>query len=119
MRTCGRGGVAVGQLPRRQLVVGAVGVVLAGVFVALPGTAEAAPNVLKADRAVTRSCFAGQVAQGVAGVDKREFTSTVDGLVQARLKPTAGVEGDWDLAVFDKATGSVVAASAALRSREV
>jgi Zinc carboxypeptidase len=111
--------VAVGQLPRRQLVVGAVGVVLAGVFVALPGTAEAAPNVLKADRAVTRSCFAGQVAQGAAGVDKREFTSTVDGLVQARLKPTAGAEGDWDLAVFDKATGSVVAASAALRSREV
>jgi hypothetical protein len=111
--------MAVGQLPRRQLVVIAAGAVLAGVFVALPGTAAAAPNVLKADKAVPRSCFAGLLKAGTAGTDEREFTSTVDGLVQARLKPVAGAEGDWDIAVFDKTTGGVVAASAALRSREV
>jgi len=110
----------VGRLPRRQLVVLAAAVVLAGVFVTLPtGTAAAAQNVLHADRSVSRSCFASLLPAGAAGADRREFASTVDGLIQARLKPAAGAEGDWDVAVFDKATGGVVAASAALRSREV
>ena len=94
--------------------------VLAGVFVALPtGTAAAAQNILRADKSVPRSCFAGVLPKGTAGTDRREVTSTVDGLVQARLKATSGNEGDWDVAVFDKATGAVVAASAALRTREL
>ncbi|WP_072479434.1 M14 family zinc carboxypeptidase [Amycolatopsis australiensis] len=95
-------------------------VALAGAFVALPsGTAGAAQNILRADKSVPRSCFANVLPKGTAGSDSRELTSTVDGLVQARLKPAAGVEGDWDIAVFDKATGAVVAASAALRTHEL
>ncbi|MFD9890193.1 M14 family zinc carboxypeptidase [Amycolatopsis sp. NPDC059027] len=94
--------------------------VLAGAVVALPAaTAHAAENVVRADRSVPRSCFAAPVPKGTAGTDRRELTSTVDGLIQARLAPSPGPEGDWDLAVFDKATGAVVAASAALRTHEL
>jgi hypothetical protein len=109
----------VGNSPRR-LVMLASAVALAGTFVALPaGTAGAAQNILRADKSVTRSCFAKMLPKGTSGADRRELTSTVDGLVQARLKAVPGAEGDWDVAVFDKATGAVVAASAALRSHEL
>lgn len=92
----------------------------AGVVVGLTAsTATAADNVLRSNRAVQRACAASVLPPGAAGVDRREVTSTVDGVVQARLRPQGGQEGDWDLAVFDKATGKVVAASAALRSREL
>jgi hypothetical protein len=95
-------------------------VALAGTFVALPtGTAGAAQNILSADKSVPRSCFAKVLPKGTSGTDQRELTSTVDGLIQARLKPTQGAEGDWDIAVFDKATGGVVAASTALRTHEL
>jgi len=95
-------------------------VVLAGALVTLPsGSAVAAQNILHADRSVTRSCFAGVLPKFAPGADRRELTSTVDGLIQARLSPTPGAEGDWDVAVFDKATGAVVAASTALRSHEL
>ncbi|MFI5607970.1 M14 family zinc carboxypeptidase [Amycolatopsis sp. NPDC051903] len=104
---------------RRPLVLLAAAGVVAGAVVALPTSATAAQNVLHADRAVTRSCFAALQPQGAPGTDRRELASTVDGLVQARLTPGAGAEGDWDLAVFDKSTGALVAASAALRSHEL
>ncbi|QUF03853.1 peptidase M14 [Actinosynnema pretiosum subsp. pretiosum] len=81
--------------------------------------ATAQDRVLRADRAVTRACFDSPLPARTPGVDRREVTSGVDGLVQARLSPGTGAEGDWDLAVFDKATGAVVAASSALRSREL
>ena len=109
----------MGNSPRR-LVMLASAVALAGTFVALPsGTAGAAQNILRADKSVARSCFAKVLPKGTSGTDRRELTSTVDGLVQARLKPAQGAEGDWDVAVFDKATGAVVAASAALRTHEL
>ncbi|MFJ1767073.1 M14 family zinc carboxypeptidase [Amycolatopsis sp. NPDC088138] len=109
----------VGNSPRR-LVLLASSVALAATFVALPtGTAGAAQNILRADKSVARSCFAKLQPKGVAGTDRRDVTSTVDGLVQARLKATSANEGDWDIAVFDKATGAVVAASAALRTHEL
>jgi hypothetical protein len=50
-----------------------------------------------------------------ASVDRRAFTSTVTGILQARL--TGG--GDWDLAVFDADTGAVVAGSAGYRTNEL
>lgn len=109
----------MGNSPRR-LVLMASAVALAGAFLALPaGTAGAAQNILRADKSVARSCFAKVLPKGTSGTDRRELTSTVDGLVQARLKPTSGAEGDWDIAVFDKATGAIVAASAALRTHEL
>jgi len=99
-----------------SLAVGLTGAVVVGLT---SSTATAADNVLRANRAVPRACAAGLLPGGAPGVDQREVTSTVDGVVQARLRPQNGPEGDWDLAVFDKASRQVIAASAALRSREL
>jgi hypothetical protein len=95
---------------------------LAGLLIGGSATvnqAAAADNVVRADKSVARSCFASLLPQGTTGTDRRDVTATVDGLVQARLAPKPGSEGDWDLAVFDQATGKIVAASAALRSYEL
>ncbi|HEV2780860.1 MAG TPA: M14 family zinc carboxypeptidase [Actinophytocola sp.] len=101
---------------RTAAALGLTGAVVVGLA---SSTATAVDNTLRSDRAVPRSCTARLLPAGTPGVDQREFTSTVDGLIQARLRPQAGQEGDWDLAVFDKATGGIVAGSAALRSREL
>ncbi|QFZ18348.1 M14 family zinc carboxypeptidase [Saccharothrix syringae] len=101
---------------RAGVAVGVVGLALVGVAVP-PATAQ--DREVRADRSAFRACHASLLPAGTAGVDRREVTSEVDGLVQARLAPGNGREGDWDLAVFDKASGAVVAASAALRSREL
>jgi hypothetical protein len=103
---------------RRVVALTAAGGLLAGGSAAVD-QAAAADNVVRADKSVARSCFGSLLSKGSAGVDRREVTSTVDGLVQARLAPGPGAAGDWDLAVFDQATGKVVAASAALRSFEL
>ncbi|MDQ2585183.1 M14 family zinc carboxypeptidase [Saccharothrix yanglingensis] len=101
---------------RAGVATGVVGLALVGVTVP---AATAEDRVVRADQAVTRACHASLLPPGTAGVDRREVTSNVDGLVQARLAPGDGREGDWDVAVFDEADGAVVAASAALRSREL
>ena len=89
-----------------------------GVVIGLTSsTAAAADNILHANATSTRNCAAGLAPGGAA--DRREMTATVDGVVQARLRPQPGAEGDWDLAVYDKASGKLVAASSALRSREL
>ncbi|WP_436502246.1 M14 family zinc carboxypeptidase [Actinokineospora sp. HUAS TT18] len=105
-------------MPAWKLVgaVGLSGAVIAGLTAS---TAVAEDNVLRSDKDVARSCFEKLLPGGTKGTDRREVTSTVDGLIQARLAPRGGDAGDWDLAVFDKATGNVVAASAALRSAEL
>jgi hypothetical protein len=91
-----------------------------GVVIGLTSsTATAADNVLRSNRAVPRACAAALLPGGAPGADQREVTSTVDGVLQARLRPQSGPEGDWDLAVFDKVSGKVIAASAGLRSREL
>lgn len=101
---------------RAGITLGAAGLAIFGSTVP---SATAADNVLRADASSNRACHTAVQSRRAQGVDQREVTSTVDGLVQARLAPRDGAEGDWDVAVFDKATGSVVAASAALRSREL
>src|SRR5882724_2943870 len=103
-------------LVRSGIALGAAGLVIFGLTVP---AATAADNVLRADQSVARSCYSSVQPRRAGGVDQREVTSTVDGLIQARLAPQGGAEGDWDLAVFDKATGGVVAASSAFRSREL
>ncbi|WP_209641437.1 M14 family zinc carboxypeptidase [Kibdelosporangium banguiense] len=101
---------------RSAIAVGAAGLAIFGITVP---SATAADNVLRADQAVARACHASVLSRRASGADQRELTSTVDGLIQARLAPRDGAEGDWDVAVFDKATGKIVAASSALRSREL
>lgn len=103
--------------PNRRMAVLALALVFAAAFVVSPvRRAVAAASILHAETSTARACFGGLLPEGA---DRRELTSTVDGLVQARLVPVGGAEGDWDLAVFDKSTGAVVSASAALRSREL
>ncbi|ONI71293.1 peptidase M14 [Actinosynnema sp. ALI-1.44] len=84
-----------------------------------PPVAVAEQRVLRADQAVARPCHAALLAGGTPGTDRREVRSTVDGLVHARLREREGPGGDWDVAVFAKADGRVVAASSALRSQEL
>jgi hypothetical protein len=116
-------GLNVGRSPKvrrvRRIIAAAaiVGLLFGGSTAVNP--AAAADNVVHADSTVARSCFASLLPRSAVGIDRREVTATVDGLVQARLAPGSGPEGDWDLAVFDQASGNVVAASAALRSYEL
>jgi hypothetical protein len=74
----------------------------------------AAPDLLTADRASASSCFTG-LAPDAASTDTRELVADVTGAVRARL---AGA-GDWDLAVYDTATGEVVAGAAGFRTNEL
>ncbi|RLK61636.1 M14 family zinc carboxypeptidase [Actinokineospora cianjurensis] len=99
--------------------VGLSGAVVFGLTAATATTAAAADNVLRSDADVARSCFERLLPTGTRGTAHREVTSSVTGLVQARLTAHGSGTGDWDLAVFDKKTGAVVAASAALRSAEL
>ncbi|MEV4316588.1 M14 family zinc carboxypeptidase [Actinocrispum sp. NPDC049592] len=101
---------------RSGIALGAAGLVVFGLT---SPSATAEDNVMRADQSVARACYSSVQPRRAQGVDAREVTSTVDGLVQARLSPRGGGEGDWDVAVFDKATGGVVAASSAFRSHEL
>ena len=56
-------------------------------------------------------------ATGATGVATRSWTAPDDGFVAARLHGTRG--SDWDLALFDAATGRKLDASLALRSNEL
>ncbi|HUR73939.1 MAG TPA: M14 family zinc carboxypeptidase, partial [Sporichthya sp.] len=86
---------------------------LAGQLAVRPARA-AADDVLNAARATASSCFSG-LTPDAAHTDAREFVAYVTGTVQARL---AG-DGDWDLAVYDAATGDVVAGAAGFRTNEL
>jgi hypothetical protein len=88
------------------------------VVLALAGTAGAAPAqaaTIAAPAAVDRSCTAKALTAGAGYVQQTVAAPSV-GTVTARLD---GAGGDWDLAVFDKATGRLVAGSAYRGSREV
>jgi hypothetical protein len=76
----------------------------------LPGTAAAdlIDTTVTSSDAQKRSCIA-RPAEG-AGVVQRTVTASANGLVRARLSGQGS--GDWDLAVFDKASGERVAGSA-------
>ena len=79
----------------------------------------AAAEVLSADlsvaEALQRSCIAGPLPAG-AGHAQRSITAPDAGWVTARLDAAAG---DWDLAVFDDASGKRVAGSAFFGANEV
>ncbi|WP_189213303.1 M14 family zinc carboxypeptidase [Actinokineospora fastidiosa] len=92
------------------------GAVLAG-LASPPATAD--DGVLRADQAIARECAAEPLPDGAPGTAHRAVTAGAGGLVQVRLAPDGPGVGDWDVAVFDRATGELVAASAALRSVEL
>jgi Zinc carboxypeptidase len=90
-----------------SLAIGAAGGAL------LASSAQAA--TIAAPTAVDRSCTAKLLTSGAGYVQQTVAAPSV-GTVTARLD---GGAGDWDLAVFDKVTGRLVAGSAYRGSREV
>jgi murein tripeptide amidase MpaA len=88
---------------------------VAGGLLVGPPAVEADPQpTFGASKAVARNCFAKPDTKA-PGVDSRAVESTVDGLVRVRLDGG----GDWDVAVFDSATGRAVAASSGFKSSEL
>src|SRR5687767_14117286 len=76
---------------RTIIALGVSGIVVAGLTSA---TATAQDNTLRSDQAVARSCFAKPLTKRDRGVALHQVTSTVDGLVQARLRPHGNGSGD-------------------------
>lgn len=85
-------------------------------LVGLPGAAEArtARIALSTPTAVPGDC--ARALLGGPGVARREWTAPADGEARVRL---VGRDGDWDLALFDAATGALVSASAGTGPREI
>jgi Zinc carboxypeptidase len=69
-----------------------------------------------AGSAVARTCHERLLAAGSAGSAQKALTMPAAGLIGAKLTAPAG---DWDVAIFDKATGGVVAASEGFGATEV
>ncbi|MGL5857796.1 MAG: M14 family zinc carboxypeptidase [Angustibacter sp.] len=107
---------ARGRGRRPALLAGVVvAAVTAGGLVVGVSPGSAAPDdVLTASQADDLTCVEKPLTDSPS-TDTRTVTSTVDGVVQARL--SGG--GDWDLAVFDGRTGTVVAGSAGYRANEL
>src|SRR5215210_4255922 len=93
----------------RHRILGAVGA-LALACAAAPAAASAdlLDTTVSSAAAQKRTCQAGP-ATGT-GVVQRTVTASASGLISGTLAGQGA--GDWDLAIFDKATGRTVAASA-------
>src|SRR3954468_20740101 len=96
---------------------------VAGLIAAVPSTAPAAPAMLKpvldtltAPTAVARSCEA-DAGSSLLGVDKAAYVPPMSGYVPGR--GDAPSTSDWDLAVFDAASGKRLGASQGFGSNEV
>lgn len=102
--------------------MGAVAVLGAAIaIVASQGPASAeGPGTLTARVAQARKCHDG-VLSSQRGVSGFRVVAESTGLVRVRLDPVSprNRDADWDVAVFDRADGRVVAASAGLRSYEI
>jgi hypothetical protein len=93
---------------RRVLAAGATAGALAmSGIVGLPSAAVGADGEVEVAKAASRSCQAA-AAEGAAGTASRSLSASTDGLLRVSL--TGG--GDWDVAVFDRADGRLVASSA-------
>ncbi|WP_078963380.1 M14 family zinc carboxypeptidase [Streptomyces durhamensis] len=108
----------------RPLFAAPAGAVVLAALLAPPPTPASGPSsldraVLSTDRAVPRPCHSAVLGPGAPGVSVREVTSPADGVLRARLTPRGDATGDWDLAVFDKAGGTLVDASSGPHSREL
>jgi hypothetical protein len=100
-----------------SLSLAALAVAAAPASAAELGTAELIRSAtLRTDASAVRVCHAG-LATGRAGVVQRRLTTTFAGMVRATL--AAGGRTDWDLAIFDAATGRNIAGSAYTGTNEV
>ena len=78
-------------------------------------TLPAVKSSLSAAKAQHRNCTP-RARAGARGVDTAAYRAPIDGYVTIRL---AAKRGDWDLSVFDRATGQYLASSSAFGPREV
>jgi hypothetical protein len=117
------------QQQRRSAVTGRrVGVAAAALVLATTGAAVATQQAASADEVRTISARAAQARKchdrqfgDARGVASFRVTAPSTGLVRVRLDPTGprNRDADWDVALFDRGDGRVVAASAGLRSYEI
>jgi hypothetical protein len=104
-------------------------VVLIGALALPAGAAASAPSfrtldlaggrkVLEAEAPVARVCSDRVLGPSAAGVVQQRLTPGAAGLLDARLLGSPYGD-DWDLAVFDRASGELLAGSAAFGGNEV
>ncbi len=105
-----------GRLTTRAKTAAVTALALAGggLLIAPPAADAVKQPTFSASQAAARNCFAAPATKA-KGVDSRKVTATETGLVRVRLDGG----GDWDVAVFDTATGRAVAASSGFRSSEL
>ena len=101
---------------KRSLVLAAVAAAL--VAAAPAQGASLLSGELGARHALDRSCDARLGPARGAHVERR-LSSPGSGWINARLTPAAGRRSDWDVAVFDRASRRLVAASADFGSNDV
>ena len=92
----------------------AAAVLCAAGTLTMAASAAAETRTASAAKAVDRTCHDRYVGDR-AGTDVLRATSSVDGLVQARLSG----RGDWDVGVFDARTKRYVAGSSAFGANEL
>ncbi|GIJ50724.1 peptidase M14 [Virgisporangium aliadipatigenens] len=107
----------------RKWKVAGSAALLAVTGAAVAGQTEASAaeqRTLTAAQSQVRKCH-GAVAKGQRGVAGFEIKAPSTGLVRVQLDPSnaRNKDEDWDVAVFEKASGALVAASAGLRSYEI
>ena len=86
---------------------------LAACALAAPAAAQGA--TVGAERPVKRTCHERLLRAGGAGAARVAYTPAAAGALTARL---AGSAGDWDLALFDAASGTLLNAAASARRSE-
>ena len=92
---------------RAAFAAATAGTLTLGVLVGMPTAAGGADGVVSAAKAAARDCQAAP-AESKPGTVSRSLTASADGLLRTSLKGS----GDWDVAVFDRADGRLVSASA-------
>jgi len=89
---------------------------LLALLIAAGLAAPASAISLQAEEAVQRVCDARLLGDGARGVAVRRTTAVTSGALTVR---TQAAGGDWDLALFDAASGRELAASATAGAREM
>jgi hypothetical protein len=113
-------------IPNIRIVSTVVALVAATIVVVGPGSASGGIKAtFTAGQAQARQCH--QAPTEGRSIDSFRVTAPSTGLLRVRLTPIGGAVGqrvnasdaDWDVAVFDRSTGRVVAASTGFHSYEL